>query len=194
MKLLKKISLVGFFLTCISLISLFPESSKARQVQTEFANLPLVFKNYVKGFSNPGFENGSEGWFMQSNQGDNMVTAAAAHTGSYSAALGIRNGNRIASISQQVIVPQQVYVVQYYQFVQSSEDCPGSNQLMVYVNNQPYQHYSICHADDTLNWKQIKIYLAPEYRGQSVEIRLTFTSGDSSDSSLYVDDFSFGLP
>ncbi|MGW8225693.1 MAG: hypothetical protein ACWGOY_08165 [Anaerolineales bacterium] len=194
MKLLKNISWVGFILTCIFLISLFPESSKARQTQTVFANLPLVFNNYVKGFSNPGFENGSEGWFMQSNQGDNLVTAETAHTGSYSAALGNGNGNRIASISQQVIVPQQVYVVQYFQLIQSLEDCPGSNQLMVYVNNQPYQHYSICQDDDSQTWEKFRIYLAPDYRGKSVEIRLTYTSGVSSDSSLYVDDFSFDLP
>ncbi|MFL7894264.1 MAG: hypothetical protein ACK2UM_06085 [Anaerolineales bacterium] len=191
---MKKYSLLGFVLACIFFLSLLPEPSKALQTQIEFASLPLVFKDYVKGFSNPGFENGSDGWVMQSNQGDDMVTAAAAHTGSYSAALGNGNGNRIASISQQVNVPQQVYVVQYFQLVLSLENCPGSNQLMVYVNNQPYQHYSICQVDDTQIWEQVKIYLAPAYRGQSVEIRLEYTSEASSDSSLYIDDFSFSLP
>jgi hypothetical protein len=194
MKLLKKSSLAGFFLACMFFLCLYPETSKALQAQVEFAYLPLVFNNYVKGFSNPGFENGSEGWVMQSNQGDNLVTAAAAHTGTQSAALGNGNINRIASISQQVKVPQQAYVVQYYQWVQSLETCPGSNQLMVYVNNQPYQHYSICQGDDNIKWKQIKIYLVPQYRGQSVEFRLEFTSSSNSGNTLYVDDFSFVLP
>lgn len=155
--------------------------------------LPLVFKNYVKGFSNPGFEHGSQDWDLQSNQGDDVVSSAAAYTGSYSAVLGDGSSNRSTSVSQLVKIPDSAYVVQYFQWMQTQEACPGTSQVRVLVNNQPYQHYGICKVSTTGQWGVFKIYLAP-YKGQVVDFRLEFTSSGTSGNILYVDDFSFTLP
>jgi hypothetical protein len=175
--------LLGFFL---------PGRSIASENQAEIF-LPVVFRNYVKGFNNPGFEIGDKAWIVQSNQGDGVVSSAAAYTGTSSAALGDGSSNRIVFISQQVKVPDSAYVVEYYQWMQSQETCPGSSALRVLVNSQPYQHYGICQDGGNDQWRAFKIYLAP-YKGQIVDFRLEFTSTATSGNILYVDDFSFVRP
>lgn len=155
--------------------------------------LPLVVKDYLAVFTNPGFEQGSAGWVIESNQGDEVVTLAAAHGGVRSAALGNGASHRLASIAQVINVPQEAYALGYYQWWQSLEACPGSNRLMVYVNGQPYQHYKICADGSQPAWEAYHIYLAP-YKGQSVEVKFEFDSSSASGNYLYLDDFSFGLP
>jgi len=156
--------------------------------------LPVVYKNYIKGFTNPGFENGTESWSVQSNQGDSVVTDAAAHTGQRSAGLGNGNSNRLTSIAQQVIVPQAGYVLTYYQWVESPELCSNNNsRVMVIVSGHPYQHYPICQVSSNAKWAKMKIYLAP-YKGQQVDFKLEFQSSTFLNDYLYVDDFSFELP
>ena len=130
---------------------------------------------------------------IQSNQGDNVVTTAAVHTGVRSAALGDGSRNRVAAVAQQVKVPQQAYVVQHYQWVRSLELCPSNNRVRVYMNGSPYQHYSICQDSNNSKWVAKNIHLAP-YKGQSVVFRLEFDSSTILNNYLYVDDFSFGLP
>ena len=156
--------------------------------------LPLVYKNYIKGFTNPGFENGTESWTVQSNQGDSVVTEAAAHSGQRSAGLGNGNSNRLTSITQQVIVPQAGYVLTYYQWIESPEKCSNNNSLvMVIVSEYPYQHYPICQDSSNARWVKMKIYLAP-YKGQQVDFKLEFQSSAILNNYIYVDDFSFELP
>lgn len=155
--------------------------------------LPVTFNDSIKGFTNPGFEYGSAGWLVQSNQGDDVVTTAAAHTGQWSAGLGNGANNRVASIAQKLKVPVDAYLVQYFQKLDFPGTCPDGMQLMVLVNDQPYQHY-ICHEIDKGLWITQDIYLAPQYRGREVEFKLEFQSAAGQDIYLYVDDFSFELP
>lgn len=155
--------------------------------------LPLVVRDYLAVFTNPGFEQGSTGWVIQSNQGDEVVTLAAAHGGVRSAALGNGSANRLTSIAQVVKVPQEAYTLGYFQWWQSLEACPGANRLMVYVNDQPYQHYKICADGGQAAWIANHIYLAP-YKGQSVEVKFEFDSSEVAGNYLYLDDFSFGIP
>jgi hypothetical protein len=155
--------------------------------------LPITFNDLIKGFTNPGFEYGAEGWLVQSNQGDDVVTTTAAHSGQWSAGLGNGTSSRLASISQQVNVPQQAYVATYFQRIDSQESCPGNNRVMVYINDQPYQHYNFCQDSNNGEWENKKIYLAP-YKGQTVVFKLEFKSSTILNNFLYVDDFYFELP
>lgn len=177
-------------------ILLAGESRQSHAANSEIYSvyLPVVYKNYIKGFTNSGFENGTESWTVQSNQGDSVVTDAAAHTGQRSAGMGNGNSNRLTSITQQVIVPQSGYVLTYYQWVESPELCSNSNnRVMVIVSGHPYQHYRICQDSSNAKWVKMNIYLAP-YKGQQVDFKLEFQSSTILNNYLYVDDFSFELP
>jgi hypothetical protein len=167
--------------------------SQAVEIGSTMVYLPGVFYSYDAGFTNPGFEAGTAGWFIQSNQGDNILTTAAAHSGVRSAALGNGNNNRLVSIAQQVVVPQQAYVASYFQMIESLEVCPSNNLVTVYVNGHPYQHYSFCQDSNNSKWVERKIYLAP-YKGQTVFFKLEFQSSSILNNYLYMDDFSFQLP
>ena len=173
------------------LLTLGTSTSRAVPNQVERIYLPLVNNSFIKGFTNPGFEYGTQGWVIQSNQGDSVVTTAAAHNGVRSAALGNGSSNRLASIAQQVKVPQQAYVVSYYQWVESLDSCSGT--VVVSINDQPYQHYNICQDSNNAKWVEMNIYLAP-YKGQTVEFRLEYQSSTTLNNYLYVDDFSFEVP
>lgn len=175
----------------ILMLTVGTKESQAILNDLEAVYLPVAFNSYVKGFNNPGFEYGTQGWVIQSNQGDSVVTTAAAHNGVRSAALGNGSGNRVASIAQQVKVPQQAYEVQYYQWAESLDSCSGT--VMVSINDQPYQHYNICQDSSNAKWVAKSIYLAP-YKGQTVEFRLEYQSSTALNNYLYVDDFSFQVP
>ncbi len=193
MVLIRSIILAAVFMLLSGVQLELPGTPTFDQDQEQVVYLPGVFRNYVPGFTEPGFENGGQAWEVQSNQGDGVVTNAAAHSGSYSAALGDGSGSRTASISQEISIPEQAYAVQYYQWARSLQACPGMNRLMVYVNGQPYQHYSICQGDENSTWVPVNLYLAP-YKGQRVDFRLEFESSNTNGDILYVDDFSFGVP
>ena len=181
-------------LTIIVLVfCLAPGSTHAAQQNASTIYLPAMFYSYFTGFTNHSFESGTSGWVVQSNQADQVVTTAAARTGVRSAALGNGDNYRVASIAQQVTVPQQEYVVAYYQWVESLELCPSNNRVMVYINGAPYQHYSICGDSNNGKWVKIRIHLAP-YRGQTVVFRLEFESSTILNNYLYMDDFSFEMP
>ena len=161
-------------------------------------HLPIVFgvqptPTPENNFGNPGFEQGTDGWVVQSNQGDQVVTSGKAHSGSYSAALGNGDNNRVTSIAQQVKIPQDAYIVQFYQWVQSLELCPSNNRVSVYIGTQYYGQYNICQDSNNGKWVVKEIDLFP-YRGQTVVFRLEFKSSTILGNYLYVDDFSFQLP
>ena len=123
-----------------------------------------------------------------------MVTSKAARSGDHSAGLGNGNVNRLVSIAQQVLVPQQAYVIQYWQWVNSPELCNDTkNVVTVYVNGSPYQHYKICQDSNNSKWVEKKIYLAP-FKGKTVVFRLEYNSSTIQHNYIYVDDFSFGVP
>lgn len=77
--------------------------------------------------------------------------------------------------------------------IESLEGCPSNDLVVVYVNDHPYQHYSICQDSNNSKWVQIKIYLAP-YKDQTVVFKLEFQSSSILKNYLYMDDFSFQLP
>ena len=194
MKLSNTHQLLILFTSVIILLGGEARLSRAANSEIYSVYLPVVYKNYIKGFTNPGFENGTESWTVQSNQGDNVVTDAAAHTGQRSAGLGNGNSHRLTSITQQVIVPQEGYVLTYYQWVESPELCKNSDtHVMVIVGGHPYQHYRICQDSSNAKWAKMNIYLAP-YKGQQVDFELEFQSSTILNNYLYVDDFSFELP
>lgn len=194
MRLLKPYPMITFFIFLILVLILGTGTTKAYPQNAEQVNLPVVYKTFNTAFTNPGFEQETAGWVVQSNQGDNVVTTAAAHTGINSAGLGNGGSTRVASIAQQVKVPQQDYAVQYWQWAQSPELCQSnSNRVMVYVNGSPYQHYNICKDSNNSKWVVKNIYLAP-YKGQTVVFKLEFESFTIPNNYLYVDDFSFESP
>ena len=108
--------------------------SQAVESSSTTVYLPGVYYSHDTGFMNPSFESGTDGWVVQSNQGDNVVSTAAARSGVRSAAMGNGNNNRVVSIAQQVTVPQEAYVATYFQKVESLELCPSNNLVRVYVN------------------------------------------------------------
>jgi hypothetical protein len=182
-------------LTIIVLVfCLAPGSTHAAQQNAASVYIPAMFYSYFTGFTNHSFESGTSGWVVQSNQADQVVTTAAARSGVRSAALGNGNNYRVASIAQQVTIPQQEYTATYYQWVESLELCQASNnRVMVYINGEPYQHYNICGDSSNGKWVKIRIHLAP-YKGQTVVFRLEFESSTILNNYLYVDDFSFEVP
>ena len=167
--------------------------SQAGTSNATMVYLPAVFNSYQTGFINPGFESGTDGWVVQSNQGDNVITTANPYSGLRSAGLGNGKNFRLASIAQQVEVPQQAYMVTFYQWVESLELCPSNNRVTVYINAQPYQQYNICQDSNNSKWIEMEISLAP-YKGQTVVFRLEFQSSSILNNYLYVDDFAFSHP
>jgi len=180
-------------LVAIVVFLLGSEARLSQAANYEFTNayLPLVYKNYIKGFTNPGFEIGIEGWIISSNQGDSLLTNSAAHTGQYSAGLGNGGKDRVTSIAQRVKVPQSAYGVQYYQYIDIPDGCPSDFRLMVFVNNEAYKHY-ICKEGDKGSWLAQDLHLS-QLKGTTFDLKLEFQSGSNQDLSLYVDDFSFLL-
>jgi hypothetical protein len=161
-------------------------------------NVPIITPTPIGSqFINPGFEQGTTGWVVQSNQGDNVVTNVKAHTGQFSAGLGNGNNNRTASIAQQVFVPFDRYVVQYYQFIDSDELCPTGNNkfdyVTIFINGAEFDDYNICAGISSPNWEKWFINLS-SYKGTSVVIMLRFISDGTLSSAVYVDDFSFIFP
>jgi hypothetical protein len=141
--------------------------------------------------ANPGFENGSTGWVFQSNQGDPIRVSPFAHSGSFSAALGNGNHNRVASISQQFTVPFNNYNLQYWQYIQSNEVCGTPFDVVtIYINGANFQSFNVCSGLNSLDWSRAIINLI-SYRGDTIVFRMEFTSDGNTQSFFYVDDFSF---
>ena len=194
MKDMKPYPVITFIISVALMLVFGTNTTKAYPQNAEQVNLPVVFKTFNTAFTNPGFEQETAGWVVHSNQGDSVVTTAAAHTGIYAAGLGNGGSTRVVSIAQQVKVPQQDYAVQYMQWAQSLEPCNDTkNRVMVYVNGSPYQHYKICQDSNNSKWVVKNIYLAP-YKGQTVVFKLEFESSTIPNNYLYVDDFSFESP
>jgi hypothetical protein len=153
--------------------------------------LAVVFKNYVKGFTIPGFESGTQGWSIQSNQGGDVVTAVQGNTGQWSAGLGNGAANRVASISQTVKDPRGAYAIQYYLYIDFPINCPEDFRLMVFIDDAPYKHYQ-CTQGDKASWSAQDFHLS-HLKGMTIDIKLEFQSGSGQDLYLYLDDFAFQL-
>lgn len=139
---------------------------------------------------NPDFEQGQVGWTFQSNQGDPIIVSPFAHTGSFSAALGNGNNNRIASIAQQFTVPFNQYKLQYWQYVQSVEDCGVPyDYVTVYVNEIYFTLLDLCKTPIP-SWSKASFNLQ-SYKGRDIVFRMEFRSDGNTPSLFYVDDFSF---
>lgn len=140
---------------------------------------------------NPGFEQGQVGWTFQSNQGDPIIVSPFAHTGSFSAALGNGNNNRIASIAQQFTVPNNQYNLQYWQYIQSVEVCAANRDYVtVNVNGIYFTSLDICQALSRYDWTKASFNLQ-SYKGQTIVFRMEFRSDGNTQSFFNVDDFSF---
>jgi hypothetical protein len=145
----------------------------------------------VSPIVNPWFEDGSTGWVFQSNQGDPVRVSPFAHSGSFSAALGNGEDNRIASISQQFKVPFNSYNLQYWKNIQSLETCGlAFDVVRAYVNGVQVDSFNVCSGLNNLDWTKQILNLV-SYRGLNIVFRLEFTSDDNTASYFYVDDFSF---
>ena len=139
---------------------------------------------------NPGFEQ-NDGWTFQSNQGDPIRVSPFAHSGSFSAALGNGNNNRIASIAQQFTVPYDYYNIQYWKYIQSIELCGVRYDFVTaYVNGIAVDSFNVCQDLSSTQWTK-QITNLRNYRGQTIVFRLEFRSDGNTPSYFNVDDFSF---
>ena len=186
---IKKINLVIMVLIVLVSIFLSAGTQRGGSKSLDAVYLPGVFNSYIKGLTNPGFEYGSQGWVVQTNQGDEVITLAAAHTGIRSAGLGNGAQHRVTAISQKIDVPQSAWGIRYYQLVEFQDGCPDLN---VIINSEIYKHY-ICKPGDKGNWIIQDLGLEPSLRGATIDFKLQFQSSDMDGVFLYVDDFGFLL-
>lgn len=136
---------------------------------------------------NPSFEQGTTGWVFDD---DAYVSPVWAYNGIYSAVLGDGEHNDRASIAQQITVPYNQYNLQWFQKTQSNEICSAGtfDKLTIYINGNEFDEYKICSGLNGVdNW----IVNLVSYRGETIVFRLEFSSDDTTQSWVYVDDFSF---
>ncbi len=145
---------------------------------------------------NSGFESSPDhcnGWVCTSNQGDSVVTDDRAYNGNWSAGLGNGANNRVASISQQINVPNDRYMLEYFQYVNSNELCNGKfDYITIYINGMYFTDYNIC-RDFNGNWNRFLLNLI-SYRGDTIVFRMEFHSDGNVATYVYEDDFSFKNP
>ena len=187
-----------------------PQSTLAAELDDQFCYFPLIFSGPVEHslylpiiatgqfseISNSGFEAGYSGWSF--TQGDIINNDSDyVHSGLKSARLG--NGISVATeraINQPVSVPQDRYILSYWQYVLSNEACNPPfryDYVSIYIDNHELFYYDICNQLPQQAWYEMTADLY-DYRGMYIDLRISFTSDGSVASDLYVDDFSFINP
>jgi hypothetical protein len=167
------------------------EARAPKQQQPINIYLPVLYV-LMPGFVNPGFEGGYTGWMFNSNQGMDIITQAQAHSGNHSAGLGNGSNYRVASISQRITVHSSYLALWYWIYISSADAC-GWDFLKFYVNNQLIFTYDICASNATNQWVLRTLDLSA-YAGQTITLKLEYTSDETVPSTVYVDDFHFTLP
>lgn len=158
--------------------------------------LPIVVTSHFPEISNPGFEAGYSGWSFTHGDIINSVNDYI-HSGQYSARLG--NGIPVAierAINQPVAVPQDRYILSYWQYVLSNEACNPPvryDYASIIIDDQELLYYDICNQLPQGTWYEMTASLY-NYRGMYIDLRIRFTSDDTVASDLYLDDFSFISP
>jgi hypothetical protein len=153
--------------------------------------------------ANPGFEQGQTGWTFNWDTPNPVITSQQAHAGTYSAMLGDGDavyGNGIqASITQNVSVPTVEYVLKFWTFTQSTDEC-GSNPedligdyLIVDIDNVTTWFIPVCDSVENGSWVSRSINLSA-YQGKSIFLTVRYKSDLSLPSYAYVDDFAFANP
>ena len=78
----------------------------------------------------------------------------------------------------------------YWQWVDSDEGGCYYDVLSVWVNDTVVDAYGVCAALETNSWTRRVVDLSA-FAGQTIGLRLQFTTDSSDQSSLYLDDLAF---
>jgi hypothetical protein len=154
--------------------------------------LPVIYKQIAPDIANPGFEQGYTGWVFNSNQGIDLITQAQANTGLYSASLANGNNYRVASISQNLMVPSSRSMLTFWIYINSADVC-GWDYLKFYINSQLFYTYDICSGTSTYQWTFQNMDLSG-FSNQAITLMIEYTSDISLASYVYLDDFQFTWP
>ncbi len=171
--------------------------SEARSAVVPFYTyLPLVVRNYFRGeLANGDFEDGPMGWTEYSSSGLPLILNSASlgpvppHSGTWAARLG-RSHDPLSSIEQRVKVPVDRPLLRYWHWVDSADEC-GFDVASVRVDGALVRVYDLCKSKNTGGWVEVAVNLS-SYGGQTVTLQIRVEADSSLESSLYVDDVSFG--
>lgn len=196
----------GFFLTFV--VSL---SSLALWVPTSSADpvfLPLVAKSCSVAIPNGDFEQGRTQWIESSlyppatyplivdqNYLKNYPPVITPHGGNWTGWLcGMKDGNEVSSIRQQLTVPASCPNLTYWHWIDSDAPACGVHFGKVVLTQgsvaEVVDTYDLCRAKNTSGWVKHDVDLSA-YAGNSVVLEIRAECLSSDPSSLFVDDISF---
>ena len=178
-----------------------PWSDPRQVVVPAWYYFPLVAeKFYVPGpgeeIENGDFEQGRVAWTEFSARGRVLIrqsgfpNGVTPHSGAWAAWLG-RVSDELATIEQQVTVPASRPYLKYWHWIKS-EDFGEWDQASVWANGVEVESYNLNQDEDTGGWVLHTVDLGA-YAGQSVALQIRVETDDTLDSSLFVDDLSFGV-
>lgn len=152
--------------------------------------LPITARELYVVLGNGNFDAGAITWQEFSAQEEMLIVKAItanvnAHSGEWIAWLGGINGE-VSLVKQQVTIPNQTPVLQFWQWIDSKDKC-GFDFAGVLVNDTVIEKFDLCSATQTNGWKLHTIALNA-YARQTVEIQIRAETNDRVSSSLLVDD------
>jgi hypothetical protein len=145
--------------------------------------------------SNGDFEDGPVDWFQSSSNENDLIISNffAPHSGFWVALMGDDWGtgtyDETASIQQQVQVPPDRPVLDYWYWIVSEDVC-GFDSASILIDNTEVQDYDLCMATETPGWTNAGVDLT-SYAGQTVTLTLGVETDSSLASGIVFDDLSF---
>lgn len=145
--------------------------------------------------TNGNFEAGrGVGWQEYSSNNFALVTKdfsgndLTPYSGNWAAWLG-GVYDETSILSQLVTVPAATPVLNYYQAIQSYDDC-GNDRMTVRVGGNDVVKADLCRATNTGGWVRRSINLS-SHAGKTVILEFVVTTNDKENSNLFIDDVSF---
>jgi thermitase len=178
-----------------------PWSDPQSAVVPVWRYFPLVSKEFYgpaagEEIENGDFEQGRVVWTEFSARGRDLIrqsgfpNGVAPHSGTWATWLGGAS-DELATIEQEVTVPADKPYLHYWHWIKS-EDFPGYDQASVWANGVSVETYDLDQDADTGGWV-LHIVDLGAYAGQSVVLQIRVETDDILDSSLFIDDLSFGV-
>ena len=171
----------------------------ATLTQTNRVYFPLLNRQagVISPLPNGGFESGPTVWSLSSTNGRALIvtqpaltgTGHTTHGGGWALWLG-GVVSETAALAQTVTVPVGGGYLGYWQWVDSDEGGCYYDVLSVWVNDTVVDAYGVCAALETNSWTRRVVDLSA-FAGQTIGLRLQFTTDSSDQSSLYLDDLAF---
>jgi hypothetical protein len=158
---------------------------------------PLKEKTSSGGIKNPGFENGSDGSWIEYSalnyyplivDSTELPSGVTPHGGAYAVWLG-GDESETAYITQTVAISADAPTLGYWAWISSQDTCQHDFGK-IRINDKDVSVFSLCDQTNTKGWVKRTVDLSA-YAGQEVALQFRAeTDANGLNSNLFIDDVS----